>query len=226
MIVFDQVSRLTKDAVGRGRPILSSVDLVIPANRRIALLGEPFEHTRTIVDLVAGVIAPSSGRVIRKAHVSFPAGETRAFIPEISVRGNVQHIARLYAADHLAVARFAEEVMDIGAEFDKPYGSLARDLRRILSHIVAYSIPFEVYVLTETIRHGRGGLNDVARELLKARMETAGLIAPTRDMGFAEEFCDSAILLRDAKLYAFDKIDDAVKAAKLADSTLANAGRP
>jgi capsular polysaccharide transport system ATP-binding protein len=225
MIVFDQVSQFSKDPASRGRPILSSVDLVIPADRRVALLGHPFEHTRTVIDLVAGVIAPSSGRVIRKAHVSFPAGETRAFIPEISVRGNVQHIARLYAADHQAVTRYVEEVMGIGADFDKPYASLARDLRRILSHIVAYSIPFQVYVLTETIRGGSGGLNDVARDLLKARMETSGLIAPTRDMGFVEEFCDSAIVLRNDKLFAFDKIDDAVKASRQADRTPANTGR-
>jgi hypothetical protein len=43
-------------------------------------------------------------------------------------------------------------------------------------------------------------------------------------MEFVEEFCDSAIVLRDAKLHAFDKIDDAVKASRQAGRTLARGG--
>jgi capsular polysaccharide transport system ATP-binding protein len=223
MIVFDQVSHFTKGSVGGGRAVLSSADLTIPESRRVALMGEPFEHTRTVIDLAAGSIAPGLGRVMRTSRVSFPAGETRMFISEISVRDNVKHIARLYAADHRVVVRFVQDAMDIGPDFDKPYGSLSRDLRKSFSHIVAYSIPFQVYVLIETLKSGKGGLIEVARQLLKARTETSGLIAPTRDMAFAAEFCDSAVVLRHNRLYPFDTIADAVSATREADRAPARA---
>jgi len=224
MIVFDDVTHYTKGPAGHGRAILLAVNLIVPSNRHIVLFGDPVDYIRTVIDLMVGAITPNAGRVIRRARVSFPAGETRIFIPEISVRANIQHIARLYAADHRAVVRYVEEVIDIGPLFDEPYGSLAKDTRKMLSHIVAYSIPFQTYILAEAIRGGRGGLNEVARELLRARIEGSGLIVPTRDMTFAHEFCDSAILLRDHKLHAFENVDDATKASKAADRSIARHG--
>jgi capsular polysaccharide transport system ATP-binding protein len=225
MIVFDQVSQFTRGSVGGGQPILSAVDLVIPADRRIALLGQPFEHTRTIIDLAAGLTAPSSGRITRTARISYPAGEIRMFISELSVRDNVKHIARLYAADHRAVGRFAQVAMDLGSDFDKPFGSLARDKRKIISHIIAYCIPFQVYLLTETLKRGRGGLAEVAMKLLRARIDSCGLIVPARNMEFAQEFCDAAVLLWQSKLYAFDTVDAAVKASRQAGRAQARTGQ-
>jgi len=219
MITFEQVSYLEKVASGPGRPVLTSVNLVIPASRRIALMGDPFEHTRLVIGMISGGAAPSSGRVRRMARVSFPAGEIRMFIPEISVRGNVQHIARLYGADARAVVRFAQDVMAIGADFEKPFGSLTVDVRKSLSHIIAYSIPFQIYVLNHTLKRGGNRLNESARELLRIRTQASGLIAPTRDIAFAKEFCDTAMVLRHTKLHPFDDIDAAAKASKRSDWT-------
>jgi len=204
MIILDQLTKV----IG-SKNVLSSVSLQIPTNRRIALLGGVDRDKQIIIELFAGAAMPTEGRVIRRAEVSFPVGHLPGFSRDLSVRLNVAHVARLYGANVRQTVEIVERALDIGADFDKPYENMGKNLRKPLAQIVAFALPFDVYMLTDDkfrateTRSGRNQREDRSAAcfaLFQGRLQTSGMIIPTDDPKFAQEFCDLAMVLQNGVL--------------------------
>lgn len=216
MIILHELTQLVAS-----RTVLSSVSIKIPSNRRIALVGGSDRDKEILIDILAGAAMPSSGRVERRAEVSFPVGSLPGFSKEFSVRLNVAHVARLYGANVRQTVEIVETAFNIGAAFDKSYAQLSRDLRKPLAQIVAFALPFDVYALTDDRfqppsakpqRRQRGADHSAACfALFQARLRTSGMIIPTNDSGFISEYCDAAMLLDRGRLRLFDDPNEAVR---------------
>jgi capsular polysaccharide transport system ATP-binding protein len=209
MIILDNVTSVAMIRK-RKRNIVASASLVLPSDRRIALLGSSHEAKRILVDVISGIAPPTSGRIIRKANVSFPVGHTRAFLPGLSARKNVEHLARIYGADVKTVVDFVENAVSLGSEFDKPYLELDPISRKRIAQIVAYSIEFDVYVLADEVIPSRASDTDASYQLFLARSRAAGMIIPTRSPDFARKYCESALVLENGRLLYFQQVDRAL----------------
>ena len=137
------------------RTIISHANLAIPSDRRIALLGPSDEDKRIFIDLLGGIVLPRTGRILKRAKVSFPVGYLGGFTADLSARKNVEHLACLYDTDVKTIVDFVERTAGLGPAFNRPYKLLSGPQRKHLGRVVGYSIPFDVYVLTEEIVHGR-----------------------------------------------------------------------
>lgn len=216
MIIFDQVTMTVtthaRTAHARTRAVLSSVNLVIPSDRRIALLGPSILDNRLFLNLLGGIILPRAGRIVRKAKVSFPVGHLGGFAAKLPVRSNVAHLARVYGADVATMVEFVERVAGLGPSFNKPFMLLSSSMKRHLGRIVGYAIPFDLYVLTEEIVRGKNKDRDISYDLFQARSRTAGMIIPTDSAQFAREHCEMALVLYGGQLILFDQVEKALSA--------------
>jgi capsular polysaccharide transport system ATP-binding protein len=216
MIILQEVTRVA-GAGGKKRDVLTAVSVSLPPNRSIAVLGPAGEDTRVFIDLLAGIVLPTAGRIVRHARVSFPAGHLGGFTPELSVRLNVAHVARLYGADVETIVDFVAQVSDLGKDFDRPYGGLSSSRKRYLSEILAFSIPFDVYLLRDdVVRSGGKRYNREARALFEARAKTSGMIIASQDPRFAREFCDMGLVLANGQARLFHNIERALAFAERA----------
>lgn len=213
MIIFD---RLTK-TVG-SKKVLSSVSIQIPTDRRIALVGGEEADKQIVLEILAGTAMPTVGRINRAAHVSFPVGRLPGFSSDLTVRLNVAHVARLYGANIRQTVRIVEKALRIGPVFDKPYAEVPKNMRRPLAQIVAFTLPFDAYILLddkfrpppkerpegEQIDHPT-----VCFEMFRRRLRTSGMIIPTQNVNFAQEYCELGLVLRDGRLELFEDIGEA-----------------
>lgn len=210
MIILEGVTK----GAGAGeakRTILQSVQARLPSNRRIAILGPRAEDKKVFINILAGVMLPSAGRVIRKARLSFPAGHLGGFDRALSVRVNVAHVARIYGADVEAVVDFAAQVAKLRDCFNKSYGALSNTMKQYLSDILAFTIPFDAYLLSdEVVRSDGKRYNSEARALFEARAKTSGIFIASEDAAFAREFCDMGLVLKGGQLRLFENLDEAV----------------
>lgn len=209
MIILE---RVTKMLLGRGSPrkVLSSVSMRIPTNRRIALLGPSHEDNKAFINVLAGHTPPDSGRVIRKARVSFPAGELIGFDSDLTVRSNVAHVARLYGADVKSTVAFVERFAKLGAAFDRRYRHLAGAEKSELGHILTYSIPFDLYLLNRDATSPKN-LQGPAFSLLEHRLaNSAGIIVAIGQPAFARTHCELGLVLHNGQLMAFTDIEQAL----------------
>jgi capsular polysaccharide transport system ATP-binding protein len=222
MIILQGVTAVTASKKN-AKSFLLDVDLILPSDRRIALLGMDREQTTAFMHLLSGLLAPRAGRVIRQSKVSFPVGFLGGFVPTLPVRENVAYLARLYAADVGTILSFMRKITDLASVFDAPYGQLPREKRENLAQILAYTLPFDTYLLLQQPKPPAKNAPDPTYELFQARRRAAGMIIPTRSKSFAEEHCDFGLVFEKGKLRLYNNLDEAFSNAPTVKETKRNA---
>lgn len=212
MIIFDRVDKVLGSGARR-RDILADVSLRIPSNRRIAVLGPSVKDKRVFMKLLAGIEFPNSGTIVRNARVSFPVGKVGGFSRDLSVRGNVAHVARLYGANVDEVVEFVRKVLRLGPAYDRPYSEMPARKRQEFSQVLAYSIPFDVYLLGEDVV-GMGKRRETSEvfALFEARARTSGMIVATNNASFITEFCELALVIHDGRVLFTKDVQGAIAA--------------
>ena len=163
--------------------------------------------------LLAGIEFPNSGTIVRNARVSFPVGKVGGFSRDLSVRGNVAHVARLYDADVDEVVDFVKNVVRLGPAYDRPYREIPPRKRQDFSHVLAYSIPFDVYLLGEDIvGMGKRRETSEAFALFEARARTSGMIVATNNASFIMEFCELALIIHNGRVLLTKDVEGAIAA--------------
>ncbi len=196
-----------------GREILSGVDLDIPGDRRVALLGRQSAGKSTILALLAGNVSPRRGRVERGVKISYVAGFQGGFRVTQTVRQNIVFAARAYGADPHEVCAFVREVTGFGAELDLPMRQFSVTNRSNLSYVLAYALPFDTYLFDNVIGPVLSEIPDftsMCDEMYRRRMAAAGSIIATRNPYVAQKYCDCAVVLRDRNLEFYDDLRDGV----------------
>jgi capsular polysaccharide transport system ATP-binding protein len=205
MIILEGVTQ-----VAGKRGVLTAARARLPSDHRIAVLGSP-EDKKIFLDLLGGVVLPTAGRIIRRARVGFPPGHVGGFTAALSVRVNVAHVARLYGADVDTIVDFVAKACGLGHRFNKSFGQLSSIEKRHLSEILAFSIPFDVYLLSDDlVWSGSKYYSKDASALFEARAKTSGMIIASNNPAFAREFCDMGLVLREGRIKLFKDIEEAI----------------
>jgi capsular polysaccharide transport system ATP-binding protein len=220
MIIFEGVTKFA-GAGEKKRSLLTTVQASLPSDRRIAIFARNEQDQKVFIDLLSGVALPSAGRIVRKAQVSFQPGFLGGFTRGLSVRQNVAHVARIYGADVETIVDFVSQIAGLGKDFNKLYGDLPNTKKRYLSDILAFSIPFDVYLLNDdVVRAGTSRYNKDARALFEARTKTSGMFIASQDPAFAREFCDMGLVLHEGQLRLFRNVERAIAFSEKAAEAL------
>ena len=156
---------------------------------------------------------PRSGRIVRRVKVSFPVGFSGGFSADLPVRANVAHLARLYGSDERELIEFVKDVAELGPLFDQPFGLLPAPSRKLLAQVVAFAIPFDLYLLSDHIGRGNPRQSNVAYDLFEARARQAGVIVSLRNPKLAiRDNYEMAVVLDRGQLALYDDVEDAVLA--------------
>lgn len=192
------------------KEILSPTNLEIPSRRRIVLMAATGQEIRALLGLISGLIFPTSGRIVHRARVSFPAGHLGSFSNDITVKANLSHFARLYDLDGDALVQLVECILKLGRALADPFSKLKPEQKRLLADVLLFSVPFDTYLLATGVPQPVGkGPNHLYR-LFAERTRNAGFIAVARNQNVIKNFCDAALVLSDRRLHLFDDLDEAL----------------
>jgi capsular polysaccharide transport system ATP-binding protein len=200
-------------AYRNGQPIFSDVDLDIPTDRRVALLGHKNAGKSTLAGLLTGMIKPSSGFIDRRVRVSFLAGYQGGFRLTHTGRQNIFFAARAYGANEREVFEFVKTVTDLNGALDKPMRDLSLQTRIGLSYALTYALPFDAYVFDNIVGPVGSDIPDFfhrCRAMFEARALDSGLIISTRNAAVAEQYCDCAVVIHENDLLYFENVYDAI----------------
>jgi capsular polysaccharide transport system ATP-binding protein len=226
MITLDNVSkhvRRNRGVIGGTKKILGTINITFPTDRRIAVLGHDEIAKSMLIRMLAGISLPTTGRVIRRAKLSFPVGYVGGLSGELTVRQNVSHVAKVYQANVGEVVKFVQEVTRFSKEFDKPYENLSRVMRSELGTVLAYAIPFDVYLLDGAIGKGRPAFREKYNAIFEERIKTSSVIFATRDVRAAQKYCDMGAVIHKGSLRLYDTIEAALMAFKRIEPESASA---
>ncbi len=211
MIIMTDVSYFNVTTAGRKRWILKSVSSVIPTNRKIGILGRSPMEVSVFLEIMSGVRLPTSGKVQRIGRVSPPISHLPAFDPASSLRRNVGHIARLYGIAPAEYVEFIDRTLEIGSDFDVPFGNLTREVAQLCGQIVICALPFDIYIINGNTRRGPPRLRELADALVQTRLSASGALI-AKDQRFLSQHCDMCICLRNSGIFFSEDVQEMISA--------------
>lgn len=209
MISLHAVSKWYK-AGAETRTVFDSLNLNLPSDSRLGILGGVRSGKSVLLRLLAGLDEPSSGDIVRHAALSFPIGYARAFRPNVSGRETVYHAARLYGADPEEVMEVVASVSDLGAMLEEPMRRFPQTDRATLAYAISYALPFDTYLIDEFIAIGTPNFRLRCKQMFEIRAQSAGIILATNNGRKVKDNCTMVGVIVEKKLRLFDDVQEGI----------------
>lgn len=209
MLEFDNVSKSFWTGSTR-KIILHDASFVVDQGRSLGILASNGTGKTTLINMMAALEKPDSGRITRRCRVSFPLGFMGGIVPRHTGTENARYIARLYQLDPDEVEAFCRWMADIGEYFDMPVGTYSQGMRSRFSFALMLALEFDLYLIDEGMPTTTDvAFNRRAGTILKERLEAATVVMVSHQPDILERYCTQAAVLRDGALHFFDTLEEA-----------------
>lgn len=216
MITISNMSKRYNSRDGREAPwVLKDINLTIPTNVSVGLLGRNGAGKSTLLRLIAGMDNPEQGRIDRHCRVSWPIGLSGGFQGSMTGRQNVKFVARVHGANYQEILRiiaYVEEFAELGDAFDWPIKNYSSGMRSRLNFGLSLAFDFDVYLSDEATAVGDRAFKAKAAKAFKDKVGQASLIIVSHSEGILTELCQAGIYLKDGNAHWYDDVNDAIKA--------------
>jgi capsular polysaccharide transport system ATP-binding protein len=215
MIELDRVGKSYR-LLGQRRTILQNATFRIPPGRNIGVLGANGAGKSTLIRLLAGVEMPDTGRIRRKARVSFPLGFGGTFHDQLTGRENVVFLARVYGADARRTLRFVEDFAELGDYMAMKLHTYSSGMRAKLAFGTCLAIDFDIYLIDEVTSVGDVRFQQRCRAAFDERIGASDIIMVSHSDSMIRMYCDAGGVLSGGELRMFDDLEDALAAHRAA----------
>lgn len=192
--------------------VLENINLVIPDNISVGLIGRNGQGKSTLLRLIGGMDIPDKGEVIRHSRVSWPIGLSGGFQGSMTGRQNVKFVARVHGNEHEIgrVINYVEEFAEIGSAFDQPVKTYSSGMKSRLAFGLSLAFDFDVYLSDEATAVGDAAFRKKATDAFKERVNKASLIMVSHSEGILKELCHAGIWLNAGQAIWYDNINEAL----------------
>jgi ABC-type polysaccharide/polyol phosphate transport system ATPase subunit len=183
---------------------LRGVSLSIPRGQFLAIVGPNGSGKSTLLQIVAGIVEPSSGRVVRQGRVAALLELGAGFNPEFTGRDNV-----LLNAEILGLARREMEeafpriaaFADIGDFIDRPVKEYSSGMYVRLAFATAIHVDPEILIVDEALAVGDAIFaNRCVRKFEELKDRGVTVLFVSHDLGLVKRLADRAVLLLNGKI--------------------------
>ncbi len=194
--------------------VLRNVNLEIPTNISVGLVGRNGAGKSTLLRLIAGMDSPEKGEIIRDCKVSWPIGLSGGFQGSMTGRQNVKFVARVHGDEKELdrVISFVQDFAEIGDAFDEPVKTYSSGMKARLAFGLSLAFDFDVYLSDEATAVGDREFRKKAEKAFKDRVGQSSLIIVSHSEGIMRELCQAGIWINAGEAVWFDDITDAIKA--------------
>ena len=182
--------------------ILHDASFRIELGHSVGILAPNGSGKTTIINMIAGLEKPDSGKIIRNCRVSFPLDAIRDIDPRLSASQHARYIAVLYQRDPLEVEAFCCWMSDIGEYYELPIGIYSEGMiaRFVISLMLA--LDFDLYLIDEgipiTLDHK---FNQKCEEIFYEKLSRATALVVSHQIETLQRYCTSAAVLAEGKLH-------------------------
>ncbi|MFW8565167.1 ABC transporter ATP-binding protein [Orrella sp. 11846] len=214
MIVVRDVYKRYWTRHGMGPWVLKGINLTIPKESKVGLIGVNGAGKSTLLGLIGGIDHPNRGTIERNCRLSWPMGRG-GLEPSLTGRQNAKFVCRVHGhddpadiADRLA---YIEDFAEIGPAFDRPIYTYSSGMRSRIQFGLSLAFDFDMYISDEVTAAGDAAFKKKAAQAFKAKTNHAGMIMVAHSDSTLRQFCESGVWMRDGQAYWYDDIEDALK---------------
>jgi capsular polysaccharide transport system ATP-binding protein len=209
MIHLVNIAKSFETAAGT-KVIIRPIDLSIPTDRRVGILGRNGAGKSTLLKLIAGVEEPTQGRITSDCSISWPVGFAAGMYPEFNAYENIEFVARIYDADVGNTIKFVQEFSELGEDLRLPIGRYSSGMKSRLLFSTSMAIHFDCYLLDEITAVGDARFRLKCMRLLMERSGTSGIVYVSHNELSVRRICEMAIVIYRGHLIPFVSMDEAI----------------
>ena len=182
MIVVEDVYKRYRTEHGVGKWVLHGINLEIPRQLNVGLIGANGAGKSTLLRLIGGIDEPTKGRVERRCRVSWPMGQG-GLEGTLTGRQNAKFVCRVHGhqddlADRLGFIKDFSELRDA---FDEPVSTYSSGMRSRLQFALSLAFDFDIYISDEVTAAGDASFRKKAADAFASMVTRAGLIMVAHD---------------------------------------------
>jgi capsular polysaccharide transport system ATP-binding protein len=193
-------------SVGTHR-VLNGISFRVNKGDRLAILGRNGAGKSTLIQILAGVLRPTSGRIERGLRMSWPLALTGGFAGELTGYDNIRFIARIYDAHFKETYDYVKDFTELGPDLYVPVKFYSSGMRARLAFALSLAIDFECYLIDEVLLVGDQSFQKKCHFELFESHPRRTMILATHAMDVMKEFCTSALILKAGRGKVFDDLD-------------------
>lgn len=195
---------------GRSKVVADNISVTFPTGCAVALLGRNGAGKSSLLQMIAGTLDPTSGRIVSTGSISWPVGFAGSFHPELTGTQNIRFVGRIYGVDTDELIDFVEEFAGLGAHFRLPFRTYSSGMKSRLAFGVSMGIGFDTYLVDEITAVGDASFKAKSDRMFKARMQHAGAVVVSHSMDQVRKLCDTAAVLENGQLIYYEDIEKAI----------------
>jgi len=193
---------------------LSDVSIRALAGEKIALIGNNGAGQSTLLQVIAGLLRPTSGSVTTNGEKVLLTALGAGMIDEVSVRDNLLLWGSLYGVEASRMRGLLEDVLE-WAELtgfgDAKLRTLSSGTRQRLAFSVVRHIATDIFLIDEALSAGDVRFREKCRAFFDSEVnKRRTFLVATHDLEFARSFCGLALWLHQGRVAAWGESDDVV----------------
>lgn len=213
MIHFNNVSKYYTTKQGR-HYVLKNVDLALPTDRNIAVLGPNGVGKSTLIRMLGGADFPNKGQISSNQKISWPLGLQGGLQGSMSARENVRFVARIHGYKNTQkIEQQVDTFAEIGKFFNEPVKTYSSGMKARVAFglTMAFDFDFDVLLVDELGAVGDANFRRKSEALLKEKYEKTKLIMVSHSMGELRKNCEAGLVIINQSLIFHTNIESAIK---------------
>lgn len=210
MIHFQHVSKHFR-VKGIHKIVLDNVHVTFPPQTNVAILGQNGAGKSTLVNLIAGALQPTSGRIIRTGNMSWPLGFGGGFGGQMTGIENSRFVARMYGHDTEEVIEFVRDFAELGNSFNLPIGTYSSGMKARLAFGISMAIDFSYYLIDEITAVGDKRFREKCDDYFSQKLVASNVIMISHEKNAIRKFCSAGAVLHRGQLTYYPDLEDAIE---------------
>lgn len=196
------------------KKILTDIDLRLGPGTRLGLLGSNGAGKSSLLRLLAGIYAPTSGELIRMGKTVTLFDLLLGMDEEASAYKNLEIAGALLGISRREIKAITPEIIafsELGDAFSFPIKSYSDGMRVRLAFSLITHVPADNLLIDEIIGVGDARFLEKAQARMRASMEKAKvLVLASHSNHVLEEFCTTGAVLAGGEIIFHGSISDAI----------------
>lgn len=194
-------------ATGSVRRVLDDITIEARAGEIVGLVGENGAGKTTLLKTIAGLYAPTRGRVEVRGELSLLAGLGVGMVDELSVTDNVHLYGAICRLPRRAIRDRFDEIIqwaELEGYLDAELRTLSTGMRTRLAFAIAIHIDSDLLLVDEAFSAGDKRFQEKCEVFFResSRPRQTVLLA-THNLDFVKAYCDRTLWLHKGKQMAF-----------------------
>ncbi|MHB1735536.1 MAG: ABC transporter ATP-binding protein [Acidithiobacillus sp.] len=183
---------------------LQEISFNVARGEALGLLGPNGSGKSTLLQIIAGILKPTSGKLITRGRVAPLIQLGVGFNPEITGLENIYLNASLYGFRNKEVKNRLEKIIDfaeIGSFIDTPLKHYSSGMQMRLGFSVATHLDPDIMLADEILAVGDQAFQEKClRKIVELRQNGMTLILVSHSYDQVQRFCDQFIQLESGKI--------------------------